>query len=122
MARPNARRFDRNAPNAPSKICVTPKIRPYEMDNRAWCPSMDDRDRRRRGNLVALYVDCLHDRQEGQTEMNSLERVREELKKYEHPFFDFDAREKGEDVEMLIRSKIPNVLSPEYKITLNERD
>ena len=54
--------------------------------------------------------------------MISIERVREELAKYEHPFFDFEAREKGGSVEMLIRSKMPNVLSPEYRITLNERD
>ena len=54
--------------------------------------------------------------------MSSLQRVREELAKYEHPFFEFDAREKGDDVEMLIRSKVPDVLSPQYRITLNERD
>jgi hypothetical protein len=54
--------------------------------------------------------------------MSSIDRLIDELQKYEHPFFDFYAREKGDDVEMVIRSKIPNVLSPEYKITLNERD
>jgi hypothetical protein len=54
--------------------------------------------------------------------MMSIERVREELAKYEHPFFDFEARQASDGVEVLIRSKIPNVLSPEYKITLAERD
>jgi len=54
--------------------------------------------------------------------MTSVERVLAELAEYEHPFFEFDAREKGEGVEMVIRSKIPNVLSPEYRITLTERD
>jgi len=54
--------------------------------------------------------------------MNSLDRVREELEKYEHPFFDFQARQKEDGVEMVIRSKVANVLSPEYKIALNERD
>lgn len=54
--------------------------------------------------------------------MSPVERVRAELEKYEHPFFDFDAREKGDAVEMVIRSRVPNVLSPEYRITLNERD
>jgi hypothetical protein len=54
--------------------------------------------------------------------VSSLARVQEELAKYEHPFFDFGAREKGDGVEVLIRSKVPNVLSPEYRITLNERD
>jgi len=54
--------------------------------------------------------------------MSSIERVREQLARYEHPFFDFEAREKGDAVEMLIRSKVSNVLSPEYRITLNQRD
>ena len=54
--------------------------------------------------------------------MSSIDRVKEELSRYEHPFFEFDAREKGEAVEMVIRSKMPHVLSPEYRITLTERD
>ena len=54
--------------------------------------------------------------------MSSIDRVRKELEKYEHPFFDFQAREKGDEVEMVIRSKVANVLSPEYKISLKERD
>jgi hypothetical protein len=54
--------------------------------------------------------------------MNLVERVREQLVQYEHPFFDFEAREKDDDIEMVIRSKVPNVLSPEYRITLKERD
>jgi hypothetical protein len=54
--------------------------------------------------------------------MSLIDRLVEELQKYEHPFFDFGAREKGDAVEMIIRSKVANVLSPEYKITLNERD
>ena len=53
--------------------------------------------------------------------MSLVERVRQELAEYEHPFFEFDARAKGEGVEMVIRSKNPNVLSPEYRITLSER-
>ncbi len=54
--------------------------------------------------------------------MTSLERVRDELARYEHPFFDFDARATAEGVELLIRSKIADVVSPGYKITLAERD
>jgi hypothetical protein len=54
--------------------------------------------------------------------MSSIERVRRELAEYAHPLFEFDAREKGDAVEMVIRSKLPNVHSPEYRITLNERD
>jgi hypothetical protein len=54
--------------------------------------------------------------------MSLLERVLEELAKYEHPFFEFDARQKEDGIELAIRSKIPNVISPEYRITLAERD
>ena len=51
-----------------------------------------------------------------------METVSEELAKYEHPFFDFSARPKDDGVELLIRSKIPGVLSPEYRIAFSERD
>ena len=55
--------------------------------------------------------------------MTSAERVSEELAKYEHPFFSFESRETPEGgVEVIIRSKVPDVLSPQYKITLAERD
>jgi hypothetical protein len=54
--------------------------------------------------------------------MSSIERVREELSRYEHPFFRFEAQEKDAGVELLIHSKVPDVLSPTYRITLNERD
>ena len=54
--------------------------------------------------------------------MDSLQKVLDEIRKYEHPFFDFAAREKDGGVELCIRSKIPDVLSPEYRITFSERD
>jgi hypothetical protein len=54
--------------------------------------------------------------------MTPLETVTEELAKYEHPFFEFVANPKGEEVELCIRSKIPGVLNPEYRITFTERD
>ena len=54
--------------------------------------------------------------------MIDLDRVQEELRKYEHPFFDFAARETERGVELCIRSKIPDVLSPEYRINLSARD
>ncbi len=54
--------------------------------------------------------------------MTSAERVREELAKYEHPFFTFEAQEAENGVVLIIRSRVPNVLSPEYKLNLNERD
>jgi len=54
--------------------------------------------------------------------MSPLETVSQELAKYEHPFFEFHAQPKGDDVELCIRSKIAGVLSPEYRITFSERD
>ena len=54
--------------------------------------------------------------------MSSLEKVVAELQKYEHPFFDFSARENDDGVELSIGSKIPDVLSPQYRITFSERD
>ena len=54
--------------------------------------------------------------------MTPLEIVAEEIAKYEHPFFGFSAAAKGADVELRIHSKIPDVLSPEYRITFSERD
>ena len=54
--------------------------------------------------------------------MSLLDTVLAEIAKYEHPFFEFSAREKDEGVELCIRSKIPGVISPEYRIGLSERD
>ena len=54
--------------------------------------------------------------------MDALQKVLDEIQRYEHPFFDFAAREKDDGVELCIRSKLPDVLSPEYRITFSERD
>jgi hypothetical protein len=54
--------------------------------------------------------------------MTPLETVNEELAKYEHPFFEFSAYPKGDEVELRIRSKVQDVLNPEYRITFSERD
>jgi len=54
--------------------------------------------------------------------MEPLQKVLDEIAKYEHPFFDFSAKEKEGGVELSIRSKIDNVLSPEYRIVFSERD
>ena len=53
-----------------------------------------------------------------------IEIVVAELAKYEHPFFEFAAEmnDAGEGVVLRIRSKVPDVLSPEYRIVLSERD
>ncbi len=54
--------------------------------------------------------------------MTALETVRNEVAKYEHPFFTFSARDTDKGVELCIRSTIPDVHSPEYRITFAERD
>jgi len=54
--------------------------------------------------------------------MTPLETVIEEIAKYEHPYFEFSALPKGDEVELCIRSRIPDVLSPVYRITFSERD
>jgi len=51
-----------------------------------------------------------------------LETVIEEIAKYEHPHFEFSASAKGNDVELCIRSRIPDVAQPAYYITFSERD
>ena len=83
---------------------------------------MDDGDSCSYWDARAVYLVLRPDRTKGQAEMSSIDRVCAELEKYEHPFFEFEARPKGEAVEMIIRSKLRDVLSPEYKITLNDRD
>ena len=54
--------------------------------------------------------------------MTPLEIVNAELAKYEHPFFEFSARPNGNDVELCIRSRDPQVLNPEFRMTFAERD
>ena len=72
---------------------------------------MDNRDPLGWRHHRPYHVDPHDDLQEGPREVISVERLREELAEYEHPFFDFEAREKGDAVELVIRSKVPNVLS-----------
>ena len=54
--------------------------------------------------------------------MTLLEIVANEAAKYEHPFFDFSALDSDKGVELLICSKVPGVLSPQYRFTFAERD
>jgi len=55
--------------------------------------------------------------------MNSrLERVREQLRLYEHPLVDFDAREKGEGVELVIRARFTDPPVHIYYFDLHPRD
>src|SRR5262245_52486131 len=59
---------------------------------------------------------------EERPQMIPLEIVQSELDKYEHPFFEFSARDTSKGVELCIRSKIPGVLSPEYRLVFSDRD
>ena len=51
-----------------------------------------------------------------------LERVLAQLAFYEHPLLDFDARAKGEGVEVVIRFKDPAVQVHTYYFDLHPRD
>ncbi|MGH9554664.1 MAG: hypothetical protein ACRD2Y_02470 [Terriglobales bacterium] len=51
-----------------------------------------------------------------------LERVLEQLQRYEHPLLIFDAREKGEGVEVVIRFTDPAVKIHTYYFELHPRD
>jgi hypothetical protein len=53
---------------------------------------------------------------------NRLDRVLAQLRLYEHPLLDFDARAKGEAVELIIRFKDPNVAVHTYFADLHPRD
>jgi hypothetical protein len=54
--------------------------------------------------------------------MTGLERVKAELAKYEHPLLNFDAREKGETVEVIIDFRNPSVPVHTYYFELHPRD
>ena len=54
--------------------------------------------------------------------MTRLQTVQTELAKYEHPHFEFSARDTDQGVELCIRSKIAGVHSPEYRLTFADRD
>lgn len=51
----------------------------------------------------------------------SLDRVRSQLDRYEHPLFDFSVREEGGAIEVVLRTRVPTEI-PEYTFTLSERD
>jgi len=52
----------------------------------------------------------------------ALERVLRQLRLYEHPLLAFDARPKGETVEVIIRFKDPAVQVHTYYFELHPRD
>ncbi len=51
-----------------------------------------------------------------------LERVLQHLREYEHPLLAFDARERGETVEVIIQFKNPPVPVHTYIFELHPRD
>jgi len=51
-----------------------------------------------------------------------LERVQEQLRLYEHPLVAFDARDKGESVEIIIRAKFTDPPVHTYYFELHPRD
>ncbi len=51
-----------------------------------------------------------------------VERVRQELARYEHPLFAFDARPASEGVEVEIRFKAPSVEVHTYQFLLRPRE
>ncbi len=51
-----------------------------------------------------------------------VQKVLEQLKLYEHPVLNFDARQSGEDVEVLISFKSPDVKVHTYVFPLHPRD
>jgi hypothetical protein len=51
-----------------------------------------------------------------------LDRVLNQLRLYEHPLLDFDARSKGEGVEVIIKFKNPDIPVHTYYFDLHPRD
>jgi hypothetical protein len=54
--------------------------------------------------------------------MTRVERVREQLRLYEHPLLEFSAEPSGEGVELLIHFKEPAVKVHTYSAMLHPRD
>ena len=53
---------------------------------------------------------------------SNVEKVRKELERYEHPLFDFSAREKGEAVEVVIDFRNKDLGLHTYYFELHPRD
>jgi hypothetical protein len=54
--------------------------------------------------------------------MTPLEQAREQIARYEHPLFDFSAREKNGRVELVIDCKLRNLALHTYYLELHPRD
>ncbi len=57
-----------------------------------------------------------------ETNKPRLTRVLEQLQLYEHPLLVFDAREKGDGVEVIIRFRDPNIPVHTYYFDVHPRD
>ena len=66
--------------------------------------------------------DCLYNALVKQRDNQRLERVLTQLRLYEHPLFDFDARAKGEAVEVIIKFKNREIPVHTYYFELHPRD
>jgi len=54
--------------------------------------------------------------------MDNLEKVSSELALYRHPFFEFSAVRATDGVEVRIRSRVESVHTPEYRLTVADRE
>lgn len=52
----------------------------------------------------------------------ALDKVRNELAGYRHPFFEFSAEEGVDGIDVCVRSRITDVHSPEYHFTISGRE
>lgn len=54
--------------------------------------------------------------------MNSVDTVRSELSLYAHPFFEFSAEDHPEGAEVCVRSRLPEVHTPEFRFVVSHRE
>jgi hypothetical protein len=54
--------------------------------------------------------------------MSLLEQVRQQIARYEHPLFDFSARERDGRIELVIDCKVKNLGLHTYYLELHPRD
>lgn len=72
--------------------------------------------------LAEVLLDSLYNAFVTEGNNPRLERVFAQLRLYEHPLLDFDARAKGEAVEVIINFKNPDVPVHTYYFELHPRD
>jgi hypothetical protein len=72
--------------------------------------------------IAEVLLDCLYNAFVTEGNNPRLERVFAQLRLYEHPLLDFDARAKGDGVELIIQFKNPRVPVHTYYFDLHPRD